>query len=105
MMYPTAEETRGYIIILLQQKHLSVPELCVNLFDRTLKGLEKECGVPLKVSWEQLKLAEWLNENYPAEWIMTCQGCDELLEDNVVVFNTQGLLQLTDDFNRLGKKG
>jgi len=104
MAYPSSEETRGYLILLLQKKPLTVPELCVNLFPAVLKGLQKEFGTPLNVTWEQVQLAQWINEKYPVEWIIVCQGCDDLLEDGVAIFNTMGLLELTDGFKRLGKK-
>lgn len=100
-MYPTQEDCMGMILILLQQKPLCVPELCVNIFDRVLNRMQKEFGDLQEVPLDQIRLASWMDEHFPIEWIITCQACDDLLMDNVITLDKTGRMVLTEGFKRL----
>lgn len=92
MMYPPNDKCVEKIVVMLAIEPLSIPELCLNMFPRVAKKLIETFGINIQM--EQLKLAKWIVELYPIEWMITCEACDTCLLYGKVQFNKDGLLEI-----------
>ena len=99
MPYLSAKETRkiAYEILSQSKEGLCATELCLSLFEYCGKKLSPKND--FKNPQVKMKLAEWLSDTYPIEWIITCQAVDELMTDCKIKFNKKGVLVLIEKDN------
>lgn len=81
---------------LRKQKEISAGDLCVGLYPQIdlIKFIDSIDDPKIEKVELSLRLGFWLEENYTIFWLLTCECVDELLENNKIVWNKNGFLEL-----------